>query len=1152
MIDSHHQHHHHVYHQSTDGSMYMECRHCNLLSNQSKNNYNLNNNSFLNQFNNNISNNNQQSNQNNINLINLKKNSIKLNLLLEQSMFIDNLMKLFKDLAHAFYNLKQFECEKALQYFEQLPPNQIKSCFVLNNMAKAHFELHNYLKAEKIYLELRREYPYHLEGLEFYSTTLWHLQKEIALSSLAQELTEYDKLAPETWCVVGNCFSLHKEHDAAIKFFQRATQVDPNFVYAYNLLGHEYFLIEEMDKGLSCFRKAIFLDPRHYNAWYGISMIHLKQEKFILAEKYLKKALLINPHSSTLMCHIAVVYHSLKQSEKALQILDRALVIEPKNTLCKFHRASILFSMEKYDDALEDFEKLRRIIPKESLIYYMISKTHKKLKNVHLSLMYMSWAMDLDPKGVNNQLKESIDKRYVVDSDSTFARELETINTSTLDAIYGANTTNNNGNSMIMQNNENDDNDDNNNDLETSNNNNNNDSSSISNNTNLNNNNNIDNNITIGAGTSVAIDQDDDDEEIIRQDDSSLLIREGLVNSGDLASMSNINNQYLSTDGQLISEDQDEEDEDEEEAAEIDENNDNDNSNFLMNNVRDDAEIFDSREEDDDDNEVEEDLDFEDSNTRNQMIEVDIKSKEDDEDEDENIEEDENDDESSDLSRKKDRDNSDDNDDASGSNANPSSSNQLDNNSKTNFSKGGTNDQNNETYKKSSRGSNQDEAIYYSEETDDDDDDDDDDDPKTVISNAKSISISSKKVESFENRKNKYKLGTNRFKSRIIPDTSISNPSDPINNNLAKKPTSINIKATKYLDSKRFITTSSIAKTTSIAASNASINSKKSSATTLNNNPMIKSMISKKTGPSTSKSSTNAVKNSTIKPTKTTTALPSTSKQVIKKNITKKLLFPAASGIHKKTNYVISNKKIIKDSELKPTPITIVNNDLTFDSNTRMIYNFKSFEHIKKKLDLDPDSNHDLEGDESNDQPIEDYMNRDDSENDADEKLDNDDNVNYIKSNLNKKVINDINKKHLSKIQLISDDLSDSSGIGTLTITSNSELRNLNNMSNNSEEILYDKKNNLAENSIHSTEDLEDLNALSGINKSISFMSMSNMIDTTKLTNNETIPFMNQSQISIISHHYNNKLTLTNSIQKSNHSVLSTQDQLMDSADEDL
>ena len=178
---------------------------------------------------------------------------------------------------------------------------------------------------------------------------------------------------------------MHKEYDATIKFFHRATQVDPKFVYAYNLLGHEYFLIEEMDKGLSCFRKSIFLDSRHYNAWYGISMIHLKQEKFLLAEKYLKKALLINPHSSTLMCHIAVVYHSLKQSDKALQILDRAFAVEAKNTLCNFHRASILFSMEKYGEALEEFEKLRRIITKESLIYYMISKvsdifTHLKKK----------------------------------------------------------------------------------------------------------------------------------------------------------------------------------------------------------------------------------------------------------------------------------------------------------------------------------------------------------------------------------------------------------------------------------------------------------------------------------------------------------------------------------------------------------------------------------------------------------------------------------------------------------------------------------------------------------------------------------------------------------------------------------------------------
>jgi hypothetical protein len=31
--------------------------------------------------------------------------------------------------------------------------------------------------------------------------------------------------------------------------------------------------------------------------------------------------------------------------------------------------------------------------------------------------MNFSWAMELDPKGINNQIKEAIDKRYATDED---------------------------------------------------------------------------------------------------------------------------------------------------------------------------------------------------------------------------------------------------------------------------------------------------------------------------------------------------------------------------------------------------------------------------------------------------------------------------------------------------------------------------------------------------------------------------------------------------------------------------------------------------------------------------------------------------------------------------------------------------------------
>ena len=58
-----------------------------------------------------------------------------------------------------------------------------------------------------------------------------------------------------------------QEHETALRYFQRALQLDPTLPYAYTLAGHEYFANEDFEKGISCYRNAIRIDPRHYNAW---------------------------------------------------------------------------------------------------------------------------------------------------------------------------------------------------------------------------------------------------------------------------------------------------------------------------------------------------------------------------------------------------------------------------------------------------------------------------------------------------------------------------------------------------------------------------------------------------------------------------------------------------------------------------------------------------------------------------------------------------------------------------------------------------------------------------------------------------------------------------------------------------------------------
>ncbi|KAL8586157.1 hypothetical protein ACOMHN_057720 [Nucella lapillus] len=344
-----------------------------------------------------------------------------------QQQSLGGLLRLLLGVGKAYAALSQYECSKAVELFEELPEHQYNTAWVLSHIGRSYFEQGDFQKASSIYREVHRLEPYQMLGMDRYSTSLWHLQREVDLSALAHDLAELDKNCPQTWCATGNCFSLQKEHDVAIKFFKRAIQVDPDYAYAYTLLAHEYVFIEELDKALACFRNGLRVDSRHYNAWYGVGMIYYKQEKFSLAEVHFRRALAINPQSCALLCHVGVAQHAQKKTDQALATLNRAIVSDPRNSLCKFHKASILLASDRHKEALEELEELKQIIPSESLVYFLMGKVHKKLGNTHLALMNFSWAMDLDPKGVNNQIKEAIDKRYATEEDDTLARLTESM-----------------------------------------------------------------------------------------------------------------------------------------------------------------------------------------------------------------------------------------------------------------------------------------------------------------------------------------------------------------------------------------------------------------------------------------------------------------------------------------------------------------------------------------------------------------------------------------------------------------------------------------------------------------------------------------------------------------------------------------------------
>jgi len=129
-----------------------------------------------------------------------------------------------------------------------------------------HPSLSDAPKSRRAFESLRDLDPYRILDMEVYSTLLWHTEKHIDLSFLAQELLSIEPRSPQTWIAIGNCFSLQKDKKQALTCFGRATQLDPGCAYAYTLAGHE-LVDTRIDQAINYFQSGIRADPRHYNAW---------------------------------------------------------------------------------------------------------------------------------------------------------------------------------------------------------------------------------------------------------------------------------------------------------------------------------------------------------------------------------------------------------------------------------------------------------------------------------------------------------------------------------------------------------------------------------------------------------------------------------------------------------------------------------------------------------------------------------------------------------------------------------------------------------------------------------------------------------------------------------------------------------------------
>lgn len=161
-----------------------------------------------------------------------------------------------------------------------------------------------------------------------------------------------------------------EQYDLALKEFNLAIQIDPDYAEAIKNRGNVYFFQNKFEAALKEYLKAISVDPGYWNAYNNAANAYWELEKVQDALDYYDKAIKANPSAMLPYWNAGNKYLDLKQYDNAAKYFQKGLSVDPKNSTLHTYLGYTLYKMEKTEDALSHLNKAISLNPEDSLPYY--------------------------------------------------------------------------------------------------------------------------------------------------------------------------------------------------------------------------------------------------------------------------------------------------------------------------------------------------------------------------------------------------------------------------------------------------------------------------------------------------------------------------------------------------------------------------------------------------------------------------------------------------------------------------------------------------------------------------------------------------------------------------------------------------------------
>lgn len=141
--------------------------------------------------------------------------------------------------------------------------------------------------------------------------------------------------SPNTHNNLGDVYGRRGDKEAALREFQRAIELKPNYGDAYHNLANTYVELGKPEQALENYQNALKFNSNLWQSYQNIAAIYFGQKKYDLASENIQKAIAINPKNLNLKANLGIIYLLMGQKDKAKEVFAQVLNLDPNNQLAR-------------------------------------------------------------------------------------------------------------------------------------------------------------------------------------------------------------------------------------------------------------------------------------------------------------------------------------------------------------------------------------------------------------------------------------------------------------------------------------------------------------------------------------------------------------------------------------------------------------------------------------------------------------------------------------------------------------------------------------------------------------------------------------------------------------------------------------------------